>query len=502
MMSEHLASRIALNTERKHSMTTPTKGQYEALLRWADNVVYAAQTQNRGWMTSLASDGLVNGRPFTVESPGVGGWIRDVFEQCRDWTQVGDPKSPSRLAWMGTQLGTFLRQRFSSKAPGFSGPSTMSPQQVIAQGLQSLQQKAWGHARYIASCDPVALAELRQKRLAAMGGDWLARQYLTLVQSALNQMGKDPSCARWSADCQVGHEAPREKSEDQMTGESLVRRARNGDQHASALLQTLHEGGPRQHRILKFAKEYAEATGSASMGADKKSAHHAPAHHSTHHAPAHHAHAHHEAHPKGHAVRHPAVVKHAEHILRHPLPPPHPGHRPPARTRTGAPGSGSPSDQTLHPTTGQLMNQDAAAVVNAARAGDKNAARAIDDVFRAARAGDPRARKMAEDIARYTQAHPSFAGEIVAGHAMNLSHSHPLTPKRVQKIGKEIEAQFGVEGARAFFGAIESPYGPPETSVPAWTGQIVGQAQVLQASRFPGAPVRLFSPLAARELGE
>jgi hypothetical protein len=163
---------------------------------------------------------------------------------------------------------------------------------------------------------------------------------------------------------------------------------------------------------------------------------------------------------------------------------------------------GGLGDTNLSPTTGQQSNPEAADLVNRSRAGDKSATQTIQETMRADRAGDPRARVLAQGILEYTKGHAEFAGEMLTGHAANLSHSHPLTQRRVKRIGDDLAATFGAEGHRVYLAHVASPFGPPSGYKPAFMGQVVGRAQAMQAARFPMGGVRFLSPKAARELGE
>jgi len=155
-------------------------------------------------------------------------------------------------------------------------------------------------------------------------------------------------------------------------------------------------------------------------------------------------------------------------------------------------------DQGLDPTTGQLEHPQAAELVAAARAGSRKAVQQIQDVVRAARSGDPRAQGLAEAIRSYTRTHPEFENEVLDGHAANLSHSHPLTARRVQNIA----AGFSGEGQRMFHEHVRNPYGAPSPMREGYMGQVVGRAQAIQAARFPDSSLERYSPRVARELGE
>ncbi len=380
-------------------------------------------------------------------------------------------------------------------------PVAVTPAQVISVGSKNMQNQAWMLVQRIASGDAGAIAYLAQQRQLAIQGDWNARQFLTFAQSAFQQIGQDPTPARWAGDNEYGMgAAPADGPytfQDWTDALVLVNRARAFDQNAIATLNTLGQGGPRARRIYRcvqrvLANEPPPAFGAGKHGKSKGGrAHHAP--------PA--------------PVRHPAIV--AAKKPAHHTPVRHGGTAGAASTgQASAEGGMSPTaggdgmqglgDEGLDVRTGQPSHPEAAAIVNAARAGNPAAVQKIQETMRAYNAGDPRARHLAEGIIAYTQGRPEFAGEVQRGHVVNLSHSHPLTQRRVQRIGKDIAATFGAEGERIYMAHVNRPHGPvaPIENVPAWTGQIVGKAQHIQAARFPEGRVRFVSQRAARELGE
>ena len=380
-------------------------------------------------------------------------------------------------------------------------PVAVTPAQVISVGTKNMQNQAWMLVQRIASGDAGAIAYLAQQKQMAIQGDWNARQFLTFAQSAFQQIGQDPTPARWAGDNEYGMgAAPADGPytfQDWTDALVLVNRARAFDQNAIATLNTLGQGGPRARRIYRcvqrvLANEPPPAFGAGKHGKSKGGrAHHAP--------PA--------------PVRHPAIV--AAKKPAHHTPVRHGGTAGAASTgQASAEGGMSPTaggdgmqglgDEGLDVRTGQPSHPEAAAIVNAARAGNPAAVQKIQETMRAYNAGDPRARHLAEGIIAYTQGRPEFAGEVQRGHVVNLSHSHPLTQRRVQRIGKDIAATFGAEGERIYMAHVNRPHGPvaPIENVPAWTGQIVGKAQHIQAARFPEGRVRFVSQRAARELGE
>ena len=382
-------------------------------------------------------------------------------------------------------------------------PVAVTPAQVISVGTKNMQNQAWMLVQRIASGDAGAIAYLAQQKQMAIQGDWNARQFLTFAQSAFQQIGQDPTPARWAGDNEYGMgAAPADGPytfQDWTDALVLVNRARAFDQNAIAMLNTLGQGGPRARRIYRcvqrvLANEPPPAFGAGKHGKSKGGrAHHAP--------PA--------------PVRHPAIVAAKKPAHHTPVRTSHKGTAGAASTgQASAEGGMSPTaggdgmqglgDEGLDVRTGQPSHPEAAAIVNAARAGNPAAVQKIQETMRAYNAGDPRARHLAEGIIAYTQGRPEFAGEVQRGHVVNLSHSHPLTQRRVQRIGKDIAATFGAEGERIYMAHVNRPHGPvaPIENVPAWTGQIVGKAQHIQAARFPEGRVRFVSQRAARELGE
>ncbi len=391
-----------------------------------------------------------------------------------------------------------------------SQPATPPPVAVINSGVRDLQAKAWRLAQKVYSGDTPAVAYLANEKVKAQQGDWMARQFLTYVQNALNQQGPNPPSASWNGDPMPSPE----DQEDMTNAISLVNRARKMDQVAIATIKCLPQGNGRARRTYGYAMRYLE-TGSPNFGAErpKRGGARPQAHRA---APvAHHAAARPAGIPAGAHLAHLPAGLHVSVVNGKPVPAHAGGQRHAAFQRQGygggQGGSGSQGgggggggsnpaagDTGLSPQTGQPSAPNAAQLVNAARAGDPKADQYLRDVMRAARAGDPQWTKMAEDILKYTQGRPEFGTELVNGHAANLSHSHPLTHQRV----KRIAADFGGEGSGEFMAYVKSPYGPVADSLPGFTGQVVGRAQAIQASRFPGAPIRLLSVRAARELGE
>ena len=386
------------------------------------------------------------------------------------------------------------------------------PVQVIEHGLVELRKEAWSVARNILSKQKAtsneALGYLSKVRQAAQYGDWMAKQLMTLVQTALAQQGGDPKVARYSTKAAPAVHGEATFSEEESIARSLVNRWRQGDQVATATLQQLQSGNGKARKIGTFAErlvardlvtrhragdEVATATlqqlaggngiakrieqhanayavhGEAAFGLDKASQKVTLAA---------------KAHPvaaKPTAQRHAAFRRTAEHH----------------DAIGGQHAEPINGDNGLSVITGHVANPEAARLVNASRAGDRQAIQLVRDIGRAARAGDPRAQELGDAIHVYTKTHPEFGVEILEGHAANISHSHPLTFKRV----KSIAATFGSETESSLFlRAVRSPEGPPSSVRPIYMGQAVGRAQAIQAARFPGASIKRVSEKAAREL--
>jgi hypothetical protein len=378
------------------------------------------------------------------------------------------------------------------------------PVQVIEQGLVSLRKRAWSIARSLLGKNKAehdrAYEFIQKHRLSAQAGDWMERQMMALIQTAIQQQGGDPSVARYSVHVKVSGETDAKRHKEMSIAASLVNRSRRGDQVATAFLDSNLGGNDTAKRIRRYAIEYAQK-GEAMFGKGVMHAVHTyqrPAH--EHRVPVH-------EHKKHRRPRHPAITNALRGKGRLPFPLGGSGSGSGDSGGNGSGGSDSGSqdqeitinhDQGLNPVTGQVDNPEAAALVHAARAGDRNASQAITNAVRSARSGDPRAQALAQAIHDYTRSHPEFAGEVQEGHVANLSHSHPLTVKRV----KQIAASFGAEDQQEFWNRIKNSDGPPCQNRAGYVGQVLGRAQAIQAARFPGSSVMRIAPRAARELGE
>lgn len=534
--------------------------------------------------------------------------------------QWAPPPAPSNGGGGGTYgvaglQGSIQGLRAQPVAPQGQG---YNPAAVIQQGLADMRLSAFKLANRIKSGDQSAIGYLAGQRVNAQNGDWNARQFLTFVQTALQQIGHDPSYARWSGEGSfphTGHDHGYGASnssgmetnlvgchtQDYIDALSLINRARSYDQNAIATLQTLRSGGARAQRILRCVTDIQGRD--PSFGAAQRRPSNAARTPASPPAP--------KRHPAVTALRSApksttrktaatpkaagltpqglaaknmgvqgtpgagsplagmnmlgAVARQAGGTVVSPsqaaataMSQSTPSSTPTAASVSpsiakplsysgqpynpgsgGGGGGGGPTDggssggggddsgggsddsgggddtsfsfepsgvhlgdRGLHPATGMPVNPHADSLVRRARAGDPRAKMEIGDAIRMSRTGDPRARALAAALLQRTAGAPDIAGEIANGHAANLSHSHPLTDRRVGKIGEQVAAQYGARGTAEYHAHVASPHGAISPSMPAWTGQVVGRAQAMQAARFPNGRIRFVSPRAAREMGE
>jgi uncharacterized membrane protein YgcG len=412
-------------------------------------------------------------------------------------------------------VGQPMGPSFVPQGRTWSAPATPAPVTVIQRGLGEMKRRAWELARKALSGDPQAVAKMIELRKRATAGDWMARQFLTMVQSAIQQLGGDVRIARWSGE---SASVTTDMQQDMQNAVSLVNRARRGDQNAAATLRIAHQGNARARRMAGYAARYMQ-TGAASFGASKSHGSVKSVHRPT-------------------VTRHPAITAAklqgirvapsavAVRVSTSPTrPSPTSAHRRSGghssghsgRSSGGSSGGGSSGggssgggsgsgdtngDQGLDDQTGQQQFPEIVKLVDKARAGDQNANRQLRSIMRAMRGGDPRYQEAGKAILQITGGKPEFGEEMLNGHAVNLSHSHPLTSRRLRNIEQDILGTHGPSGVQEFRAYVQAPHGQPSGSIPAWTGQVVGRAQALQAARFPGAPIRLVSTKAAREVGE
>jgi hypothetical protein len=429
------------------------------------------------------------------------GWHKDVVKP--HFTRLVRTGLDPRAAWETMmkhgpeKTRVILEGREGVAAAQKSPPVQLSPittaaGHVIDKGSEWLKDRARTTAKAAMQGHPEALAVLAQERQKAQAGGWLAQQFLTYVQSFLNQWHGNVKLATWhgevgSKDAVVG---PLDPIKDECL--AVIKRARAGDQNAQAILHSLPEaaerGSVRARIALAYAKEVLEG-GEAKMGAemakramrktidtmrksiDKKIR---------------------GRHPALARLGHPKIIKEIlyktpgqKHVAAYK------DHQAQGGGSSGGSNSGASDDSTLNPVTGQLQSTTAAQLVNASRAGDKAAHEQVRSIL-----SDPSQETMAHAIRQYIEAHPEFAGERIEGKAVQLSHGHPLTPSRIM----DLAATFGSE-AETFLHYVQSPYGPPLEYRPAQLGQIVGRAQAYQAIRYPGAPLRIISERVAREIG-
>ena len=462
--------------------------------------------------------------PFTDEqilALGKRGWTAPlVIETLKCLASQGES---ALSAWQKMMRGG-PSASYAADAPGqgsvVTEPTPVSPlsqaSMAIDKGSVWLKEHAERAASGALAGDRYVLVHLEEERKKAHAGNWLAQQYLTFVQSALNRMGGNVALATWRGEevtTVVGVEDPL-KTECL----SVIERALHGDQNAQALLERLphaaREGSTKAILALRFIEEILRG-GKARMGlehmkADIRGAQLKikPKKHPGH-----------KRHPALQRLGRPLMLKETIHLSlgqRHAMEYGQGGGSQAGGSQGGgsqaggsqAGGSqggggdcastdsgGATPAEDLSPVTGQLEHPEAARMIQAARAGDKVMAAHIERVLTAARQGDKRAEPLAHGIRVYLRAHPEFKGEILEGRAVHLSHGHPLTDKRI----RAFSAEFGKE-AETFLEHVREPYGPVIDYRPAYVGLMVGRAQAYQAIRYPGTPLSILSERVSREL--
>ena len=339
---------------------------------------------------------------------------------------------------------------------------------TVDQGDYQIKQKGQFLANGLLIGDVRAQNAAARMSGHAQSGDWLDRQildecYRVLVNDRApivcldacdwkNNAGYPIGTTTVSGD---GLDAHRESEV-----KSLVRSANLGDQNAMGMLAELKlasdRGIPRARKAYKAALAYAQDPSSMAneFGAERI----------------------HIAH-KGPARKTP-VSRAAQHIKirqRHPafINEPMPGAGGPA-------GGGMPTVPGREPPLRRLLR--------AGEQGNPKARERINAIVAAAGRGDMRAQGLLHGLQSFASG--GSQRREITGRAVTLSHGKPLTTSRVHGIA----AEFGSDSSVVLAG-IAQPHADipgsldPSTRLALKAGQIVGQAQALQAVRFPNSPL-------------
>jgi len=307
--------------------------------------------------------------------------------------------------------------------------------------------------------------------------------------------------------------------------ESCIRSANLGDQNAAAMLRALRSAAmgnnPRARSNFEYAMRYAQSLpeenagtnvgacfgadnydrddgamsrfdGSGEMefgvGRPRIGVHVTPVH-AHHHPTAQHRGGPHRFVPKG-SIR--AQQRAAENVVLYEAA----QRRHPAFNPQPMPGNGGGGDWTMGPGDGGLSVAPGAGgrvpplkqLFLAAEAGNPQAIARIRAIQEKAAQGDLRAQSLLRALHAFRGATGPHALKL--GRAVKLSHGVPLTTARVHGIA----AEFGGDSIHVLRGVRHPHVLLPRTLAPnvrtaIAAGQVVGQAQELQALRFGGAPI-------------